>query len=224
MASRDSPRVDTVTGLRWLAVEVYGHVIALSARLLFGVIRATARFEHVGAVPAPGTTPPITCAWHEHLPAVFLVAFPARVPTIWMNHPAWVMRPIHLLLGWYGVGSLALGSSGHGGRGALDAVIDAVRGGDVTFLNPDGPHGPAHVVKDGVLDLAIRTGLPVKALSFRYRRAVRAPTWDRKWFPLPGSVVEVCWSEPVTVTAANREDARARLSVALDGASPTPST
>jgi lysophospholipid acyltransferase (LPLAT)-like uncharacterized protein len=210
-------RVDNVRGLRALAVALYGAGVAYPVMALFSLLRSSVRFEHTGT-PRPLTdAPPITVAWHEHLPAVFLVCFPARVPTVWMNHPAWVMKPVHVMLRRYGVSEIALGSSGNDGRAALHRIVDAVRSGAATFLNPDGPHGPAHVVKSGVLDLAIATGRPVTALSFRYARAARLPTWDRKWIPLPGGVVEVKWSEPIVVTEANREQARRTIGAALDG-------
>jgi lysophospholipid acyltransferase (LPLAT)-like uncharacterized protein len=211
-------RVDNVTGLKWLAVEVFGHATAWLARAAFAIVRATVRVRHEGAVPAPGETRAVTCAWHEHLPAVFVTTFPTSAPTIWMNHPAWYMRPIHLLLDAYGVHELALGSSGHGGRGALAVVIEAVKDGRATFLNPDGPHGPAHVVKDGVLEIARLSGQPVTALSFGYRGAVRLPTWDRKWLPLPFGAVVVRWSAPLDVGALDREAARAALAAALSDA------
>jgi hypothetical protein len=207
-------RVDTITGWQRLAVTAYGYGVALPAQAALLLARRTIRIEHTGAVP--NDTPAITCAWHEHLPAIFITRFPAQVRTIWLNHPLWVMKPVHLVLGWAGV-ELALGSSGHGGRAALARVIDAVRDGAATFLNPDGPRGPAHVVKDGVLDLAIRTGRPVTALSFSYRGAARLPTWEKKWLPLPGGAITVHFSPPLIVTEETREWARQQLTEWLDG-------
>lgn len=197
---------------RW-ATEVYGYSVALPLWLLLGLLRATVRVEHVGR---PAVAPAIVCAWHHHLPATLMVLFPTAAPTIWMNHPAWFMRPVHLFLRWSGVGTLALGSSGHGGRAALEQVIEGVRGGAATFLNPDGPRGPARVVKDGVLDLASRTGQSVTALAFSYRWSVTAPTWDHKVFPLPGGTLRVRWSEPIPVSAHDLEEARQRIGRALD--------
>jgi lysophospholipid acyltransferase (LPLAT)-like uncharacterized protein len=135
-----------------------------------------------------------------------------------MNHPAWYMKPIHIFLGWMGVRSLVLGSSGHGGRAALAALVPHLRTGAATFLNPDGPHGPAHVVKDGVLDLAIATGAPVVAMRCACHRALRLPTWDRKLVPVPFSRIDVFYAPPRRVLAAERETARALIARDLGGA------
>ena len=54
------------------------------------------------------------------------------------------------------------GSSRHGGRQALDLMIDAVRGGNVSAgVIVDGPRGPARVAKSGAVLLARATGLPI---------------------------------------------------------------
>lgn len=217
MAPETELRVDTARGLQWLAVEAWGHAVGVPLFLSLRALRALVRVEHVGPGAAERQHAAITCAWHEHTPATMLVLFPTRAPTVWLNHPAWYMRPIHLLLRWSGVDTLALGSSGHGGKAALERVVEEVRAGSATFLNPDGPRGPAHTVKDGVLELALRTGRPVCALSFRYRRALRLPTWDRKWFPLPGGVVEVRWSEPIHAHEMARDEARRAIAAALHG-------
>ena len=214
--SPSSPlRVDTARGLARLGVECWGYGVGVPLYLGVLALRALVRVEHTGPGASSRERAPLTCAWHEHTPATMLVLFPATAPTIWMNHPAWYMRPVHLLLRWSGVGSLALGSSGHGGREALERVVEEVRAGACTTLNPDGPRGPARQVRDGVLELAVRTGRPVVALSFRYEGAVRLPTWDRKWFPLPGARVVVSWSAPIEVREETREQARAAIAAAL---------
>ncbi|MBI5496114.1 MAG: hypothetical protein HY904_13910 [Deltaproteobacteria bacterium] len=206
-------RVDNVTGVRRWAVEAYGHVAAALIWVLLATLRPTLRIRHTGrpaALPDGGL---IECAWHEHLPAYFLACLPYRTRYVWMNHPAWYMRPIHVLLRWSGVGTLVLGSSGNDGWAALARVADQVGAGASTFLNPDGPYGPARVLKDGVLELSARTGRPVVALSFHYGAAWRLPTWDGKRVPVPFSTVEVRWAPPVVTT--DRERARAAVTEAL---------
>jgi lysophospholipid acyltransferase (LPLAT)-like uncharacterized protein len=181
---------------------------------VWAVLRLTVRVRHEGRP----TTQSIQCAWHEGLLPYFVACLPYREPEVWLNHPLWVMKPIHVFLRWMGVGQLVLGSSGHGGRRALDELAPLVASGASTFLNPDGPAGPAHVVKDGVLDLGLKTGVPVVALRLQCSAAWRLPTWDRKLVPWPGSTIEVRYSPPRTVTEANRDEVRATLKAFMDGA------
>jgi len=71
------------------------------------------------------------------------------------------------------------------------ALIRSLQGGDVAYINPDGPYGPLRVAKDGVAFIAARAGaqlLPVGAFTatgFRLRR------WDRYTVPLPFSRITV---------------------------------
>ena len=188
-------------------VALYGW---LSGGLVLGswaLLRLSVRVRHVGR-PAGQS---IQCAWHDALLPYFVACLPYREPEAWMNHPLWVMKGVHVFLRRMGVGTLLLGSSGHGGRRALEDLALRVKAGASTFLNPDGPAGPAHQVKDGVLDLGQQTGVPVVALRLRCSRAWRLPTWDRKLVPWPGSVIEVFYGEPLVITAANRDQARAAL-------------
>ena len=71
------------------------------------------------------------------------------------------------------------------------ALIRSLQGGDVAYINPDGPYGPPRVAKDGVAFIAARAGaqlLPVGAFTatgYRLRR------WDRYTVPLPFSRITV---------------------------------
>ena len=188
-------------------VALYG---AVSGGLLIGVwalLRAMIRTRHVGR--PEGHT--IQCAWHEALLPYFVASLPYRKHEVALNHPLWVMKGIHVFLRTMGVRTLVLGSSGHGGRRALETLMPLVAAGASTFLTPDGPAGPAHTVKDGVLDLGEQTGVPVVALRVRCSRAWHLPTWDRKLVPWPGSVIEVFYSEPLVITKDNRDAARVAL-------------
>jgi lysophospholipid acyltransferase (LPLAT)-like uncharacterized protein len=209
-------RVDNLPALLRPLVALYGW---LTGGLLLGlwvVLRTMVRVRHIDRP----TTQSVQCAWHEALLPYFVACLPYREPEVWLNHPLWIMKGIHVFLRCMGVRTLVLGSSGHGGRRALDELTPLVGAGASTFLNPDGPAGPAHRVKDGVLDLGERTGVAVVALHLRCSRAWRLPTWDCKLVPWPGSVIEVFYSKPLTVTAANREEVRAALREFMDGGAP----
>lgn len=58
------------------------------------------------------------------------------------------------------------GSSTRGGVGALRALIKLGRSGRDVVVTPDGPKGPRHVAKLGVIHLAKATGLPIVPLAF----------------------------------------------------------
>lgn len=199
------------------ATLLYGLITATLLWCLWRLLRLTVRVRHRNQPPGFAQLHTVDCAWHDTLLPYFVGAMPYRKPYAWMNHPSWYMKGIHIFLQWMGVRALVLGSSGHGGRKALQALIPLVQEGTSTFLNPDGPYGPAHVIKNGVLDVAEQTGRPVVAIHVRCHQAWRLPTWDKKWIPCPGSLIELTYSPAWSVTPANREDVRRMIQQHLDG-------
>jgi len=80
---------------------------------------------------------------------------------------------------------------------------------------PDGPRGPAGVLKDGVLHISQQSGVPILPIRFRPSRFVRLRGWDRKHFPLPFGRIRVDYGTPVSVTESNFEEARRRVTEQL---------
>ena len=115
------------------------------------------------------------------------------------------------------------GSSRHGGRHALDLMIDAVRGGNVSAgVIVDGPRGPARVAKSGAVLLARATALPIVPGTWWARPLVRVGSWDRTIVPLPFSRIAFAFAEPLFVppdadadaVEAARQELTRRLDVA----------
>lgn len=78
------------------------------------------------------------------------------------------------------------GSSTRGGAGALRALIKVGRSGRDVVVTPDGPKGPRHVAKLGIIHLARATGLPIVPLAFACskKNSSRAgiATWSHSHF------------------------------------------
>jgi lysophospholipid acyltransferase (LPLAT)-like uncharacterized protein len=82
------------------------------------------------------------------------------------------------------------GSSTRGGAKALRALIRLARSGQDVAVTPDGPKGPRHVAKLGVIQLAKVTGLPIVPVAFACSKknslragiATWSPTRFRKAF------------------------------------------
>ena len=87
-------------------------------------------------------------------------------------------RGAHVLISQHGDGEIIAriiarfghqavrGSSTRGGASALRALIKLGRSGRDVAVTPDGPKGPRHVAKLGVIQLAKATGLPIVPLAF----------------------------------------------------------
>jgi len=87
-------------------------------------------------------------------------------------------------IGYFGYGAVR-GSSTRGGRAAFREMLEIVREPVDLVLTPDGPKGPRHQVKDGVVQLARLSGRPVVPMAFACSRGYRFASWDRFLLPLP---------------------------------------
>jgi lysophospholipid acyltransferase (LPLAT)-like uncharacterized protein len=114
------------------------------------------------------------------------------------------------------------GSSSKGGSEALHGLVEAIRDGGQGAVMVDGPRGPAHEPKLGILVAAQRTGAPLIPLGCRASRALYGRNWDRTMLPLPFSTVVLSFGEPLTVPADATPEAvdglRERLKAALNQA------
>ena len=93
------------------------------------------------------------------------------------------------------------GSSTRGGfRAALD-VRKLVAEGRLIGIMVDGPKGPRHQVKPGVVQLAKLTGRPVIPMAFVCSRGHRFASWDRFLLPAPFTRCRIIYGRPMYVPA-----------------------
>ncbi|KAL6069910.1 Lysophospholipid acyltransferase family protein [Balamuthia mandrillaris] len=153
----------------------------------------------------------IIASWHQFLTvfgAIHLAARQQHPPFTALNHPAWYMKPVHVLLQQLGF-RLVLGSTGHGGREAAKQVIQALRSGHSTLIPPDGPKGPARQMKAGALHMSMQSGVPIVPLCYEVsRKWVHSHSWDKKMWLFPFATVDVYCGRPVVVDKHNVEQAK----------------
>jgi len=112
------------------------------------------------------------------------------------------------------------GSSSRGGIGGLKALVDAIFKGKDVALAVDGPRGPRHEVKAGVLKLAQLSGRPILPLAASAeRKTVFEKSWNKSFMPHPLSRVVVTYGElfpvPRKMTEAEFEAKRLQLEAVL---------
>jgi lysophospholipid acyltransferase (LPLAT)-like uncharacterized protein len=91
------------------------------------------------------------------------------------------------------------GSATRGAVGGFVRLVHAFRTGYNLAVIPDGPRGPRHTAKPGVIRLAKATGAPLFPVSYAASRCVRLGSWDRLMIPLPFARVTVVVGEPILV-------------------------
>jgi hypothetical protein len=171
-------------------------------RLLLGTLRIRVENSEALREPWAAGRPTVVACWHNEL-----FCFPAlREDTHWVaivsasKDGEILARVLERL----GIGT-ARGSSSRRGLAALRQAVRAMRegGGRVNgFVTVDGPRGPRHEVKDGVLLLAAKAGAVLVPARVRCSRAfVFRKAWDRFELPLPFSTCRVIFGEPYAVSA-----------------------
>jgi len=90
------------------------------------------------------------------------------------------------------------GSSSRKGTVALKEMV-RLSADHSLAITPDGPKGPAQVLKDGVLQLSYLTKLPIIATRTKISAAWVFNSWDRFYFPLPFAKAKIEYSKPYYV-------------------------
>jgi lysophospholipid acyltransferase (LPLAT)-like uncharacterized protein len=112
------------------------------------------------------------------------------------------------------------GSSTRGWAGALRGLLAARARGEDLAIVPDGPRGPRREVKDGVVQLARATGLPVVPFGAAAWPARRLGSWDRMMLPRPFARVALVGGAPLVIPrdadAAAQDAARATVQATLE--------
>lgn len=98
------------------------------------------------------------------------------------------------------------GSSSRGGKEAREKIIANLAAGFSSAITVDGPRGPVHEVKLGIVDIARRanvTVLPFAAIADRYW-SLRS--WDKFRIPKPFARIQVFYGEPILVPAETTKE------------------
>jgi len=89
------------------------------------------------------------------------------------------------------------GSSSKGGKEALDELIDSAKLNSVV-ITPDGPRGPAEMIKNGALIISNKNSIPIVPVRIIYKnKKILSKSWDRFEIPYPFSKCEVEFGEGV---------------------------
>jgi lysophospholipid acyltransferase (LPLAT)-like uncharacterized protein len=115
----------------------------------------------------------------------------------------------------FGVRSIR-GSSTRGGVGAVRGLLAAHGRGEDVLIVPDGPRGPRHEAKMGIVQLGRVTGAAIVPVALATAPRRRLRSWDRMQVPRPFGRVEIRFGTPVSVEGSD-EDVRARVQAELEG-------
>jgi len=103
--------------------------------------------------------------------------------------------------------STVRGSSSRGGKEVRDAMVRKVCSGVIGAITVDGPRGPRRVLKNGIVDIARKSGAPILPLtSYGQNSWILRKTWDQTRIPKPFSRIIIYYGEPVYVPRDTRDE------------------
>lgn len=182
----------------WLTKWVARFVVAIT-KLLFATCRKEfAIFPGTNGWDANCPNRFLFSVWHDVLFFPLLVAKPQNMSALTSRHQdgAYVAEILRLL----NVEPYR-GSTTRGGAQAVKQLLGVASQLHIT-LTPDGPRGPRREMKDGLVFLASRTGLPIVPAAFSCRRGIRFQgKWTDMLLPLPFTTTYCLLGEPIHVPA-----------------------
>ena len=168
-----------------------------------------------GIMEAGRDRPLIFCAWHNRLAYVMIAIREDIQPKTGRRLAAMVSASrdgafLVEILRAFDVEPVR-GSTSRRGRQALLELSRQVKAGLHLGITPDGPRGPRYEIQDGILSLALLTGLPIVPLGCQARRKVRFKSWDRFQLPWPLTRCDVAFGEPLEVPRKATDEQRNAL-------------
>lgn len=91
-----------------------------------------------------------------------------------------------------------------------------VSGGMNLYINPDGPDGPAQVIKPGIAFIARKANAVIVPIGAYCRKAYVVPRWDRYTIPYPFSKVTFHIGEPILELPADDTEANKLITNVLN--------
>ena len=186
------------SGLRSGLAFAAGWVLGWMIRFMFLTQRLTVRTAHQGGNPYVRNPAErfLFCGWHEQLLFGGFAGRSRHLSALISQH-----RDGALVAGAFRAMGMAIvrGSSSRGGTRALRQAMEVTRTRHMA-ITPDGPRGPRRVLKEGVVYLASRTGLPVVPVACTASRTflIRG-SWTDMVVPFPFGRTWMIYGEPIHV-------------------------
>ena len=155
-------------------------IVSLLGYLFIRALHATLRVRHVNKENLDEQPRYILAFWHRHI--LLSLHSRWRKPTTAIISRSKDGEIVSGVLHLYGA-ETARGSSTRGGEVALREILRDIRAGKNIAFTPDGPKGPAEVVKDGVIYVAKVSGLPIVPFAFAAKKksyCARGTGWSSR--------------------------------------------
>lgn len=177
-------------------------------------------FTHIHEVNNNNLKPCIYAMWHHDQFCIYGVQDKTKV-SILISNSADGDIVAHAVEG-FGFKTVR-GSSGR--QGAIEStlkMVELLEQGECVAIMVDGPNGPLHNVKNGVIRIAKMSGAPIVPVGWYcpQKNFVHLPSWDRMTTPLGDAKIINLYGDPIyvpkDVNADGEAEIRKQLKAALE--------
>jgi len=174
--------------------EMFGLAAASVIRLWHSTLRVrTLSLDSTRHPWDPNRRPCVYAIWHDSIFAV-LGARAKAVALISQHHDGELIARTAKWLGF----ATVRGSSTRGGAAALREIQQITQGRHL-LITPDGPRGPRHKVKPGLIYAAQTLKRPIVLIGIGYDPYWQIDSWDRSCLPKPFGKIYAVFSEPINI-------------------------
>lgn len=177
-------------------------------------------FTHIVEVNQPNSEPCLYAMWHGNQCGIFGLQNKGKTNVlISRSRDGDVVAAGVEMLGFKTI----RGSKGK--KGAVEAtlhMIEALKNGENCAMMVDGPKGPAHIVKDGVIKIAKLAGVPIVPMRWYSTNPnwLKFNSWDSFTVPVLDVRLINLYGEPIFVDPdgdeKSDEEARVKLQASLE--------
>ncbi len=188
-----------------MKIKVNSALVAAPLAFLYKMLAKTIRFEvdgleNVTKVLDSNKTV-IVAVWHNELLALSSYGYAQKLPYVTIasdSNDGQIITDMLVRIGY----KVARGSSSRGGLKAMLSMTRIMKKeGRIGIITVDGPKGPRHKLKQGILAIAQRTdSLIIPMRGYLEKPKVFEKSWDKFELPKPFGRCKVFMGEPIQVT------------------------
>jgi lysophospholipid acyltransferase (LPLAT)-like uncharacterized protein len=197
----------------WIYLHIGSRVVAVALRLLYPTLRVKVKNPEIITELFAAHDRIILAFWHGNLISMALGNMYDRRcrPLVVLVSPSRDGEITTRAINRLGLGTVR-GSSSKRAIAGLKEMLTALKERGNAVIAVDGPRGPRHEIKPGVLLLAKLSQAPIMPVSAYYSNAWAMNSWDQLRIAKPFSTLELTLHQPLLIPPdANKEAMRQAL-------------
>lgn len=175
------------------------------ANIVFGILNTQKLFTHIIEIRNPMIKPCIYAMWHENQFCIYGINDRHHLNILISNSTDGEI--ISRTVEKWGFRVVRGSSARKGCVSSTRQLISRLKKGECVALMIDGPRGPLHKVKGGVIKLAKETGAPIIPTHWysAEKTFITLPSWDKMKTPLGNCNIINIYGDPIYVKPEDDE-------------------